>query len=67
MKQARIRIPSLSYIATFVIGVILFASFWKMWFGSASSTVVLAGITGVAAAVTLFWFRYEVQDHDRKK
>jgi hypothetical protein len=66
MKQARISIPSLSYIAAFVIGVILFVVFWKMLFGSASSLVVLAGMIGTAVTVTLFRLRNEYQHHFKK-
>ena len=62
MKHRRLHIPILSYIAAFVIGVILFASLWRAWFGSASSTIVLAGMTGVAVAVTLSWLRNELKN-----
>lgn len=62
MKHARILTRNLSYIAAFIIGVILFASFWKAWAGSASSTIVLAGMTGVAVAVTIFWLRNEFKN-----
>ncbi len=67
MKHERIHIPNLSYITAFVIGVILFAVFWKAWFGSATSGVVLAGMAGVAVAVTAFWLRNEIQHHNRKE
>ena len=67
MKHERIHIPSISYIAAFVIGVILFASIWNMWFGSASSVMVLAGMAGVAVAVTAFWLRNEIQHHNNKE
>ncbi|MEW6030304.1 MAG: hypothetical protein ACOYZ8_08595 [Chloroflexota bacterium] len=63
MKHERIHIPNHSYIAAFVIGVILFAVFWKMMFNSASSAAVLAGMAGAAVAVIAFWFRNE---HHRK-
>jgi glucan phosphoethanolaminetransferase (alkaline phosphatase superfamily) len=66
MKHARIHFPNLSYIAAFVIGVILFASFWKTWFGSASSSIVLAGMAGVAVAVTIFWLRNEFKNSKDK-
>jgi len=62
MKHARIHLPNLSYVAVFIIGVILFASFWKTWFGSASSTIVLAGMAGVVVAVTIFWLRNEFKN-----
>jgi hypothetical protein len=41
-------------MAALVIGAILFAVFWKWLFGSASSTVVISGITGVVVAVSIF-------------
>jgi glucan phosphoethanolaminetransferase (alkaline phosphatase superfamily) len=66
MKHARIHFPNLSYIAAFVIGVILFASFWKTRFGSASSSIVLAGMAGVAVAVTIFWLRNEFKNSKDK-
>ncbi len=65
MKHEKIHMPNLSYIAAFVIGVILFAVFWKMLFGSASSLVVLAGIIGAAVAVIAFWFRNEHHGNGR--
>jgi hypothetical protein len=46
-------------LAALVIGVILFAVFWKWLFGSASSTVVIAGIPGVVMAVSIFLLRNE--------
>ncbi len=66
MKHTNIHMPNLSYIAAFVIGVILFAVFWRMLFGSASSVVVLAGMVGAAVAVTAFWLRNKNQ-HPTKK
>jgi predicted membrane-bound spermidine synthase len=66
MKHERIHVPCLSYIAAFVIGVILFAMFWKVWIGSASSAVILAGMAGVAVAMTIFWFRNEIQSRNNK-
>lgn len=51
--------PNISYIAAYIIGVILFAVFWKMMFNSASSAAVLAGMAGAAVAVIAFWFRNE--------
>jgi predicted membrane-bound spermidine synthase len=67
MKHERTHIPNLSYIAAFVIGVILFASIWKTWFGLASSTVVLTGMAGAAVAVTAFWLRNENQNRNNKE
>jgi hypothetical protein len=66
MKHARIHLPNLSYVAAFIIGVILFASFWKAWFGSASSAVVLAGMAGVVVAVATFWLRNEFKNSKDK-
>ena len=61
MKHQRIHMPALAFISAFVIGVILFATFWKILFGSASGLVVLAGMAGTAIAVIVFWFRNEIQ------
>lgn len=66
MKRQRIHMPTLSYIAAFVIGVILFAVFWKTLMGAASNAVVLAGMVGVAVAVTFFWLRNENEHHIKK-
>ena len=66
MKHERIHIPNLSYITAFVIGVILFASLWKAWFGSASSSIIVAGMAGVVVAVTIFWLRNESR-HSKDK
>ena len=43
-------------MAALVIGAILFAVLWKWLFGSGSSAVVISGLTGVAVAVSIFWF-----------
>lgn len=59
MKHQRIHMPTHSYIAAYVIGVILFAVFWKMMFSSASSAAVFAGMAGAAVAVIAFWLRNE--------
>ena len=58
--------PTLSYIAAFVIGVILFAVFWKTLMGTASSAVVLAGMVGATVAVAVFWLRNENEHHIKK-
>ncbi len=66
MKKTRLQL--LSYLAALVIGVILFATFWKWLFGSASSAVVTSGIMGVAIAVVLFlvWNEFKKpKDDDR--
>ena len=52
MKGSKLHL--LSYMAALVIGAILFAVLWKWLFGSASSTVVIAGIAGVVVAVSVF-------------
>jgi hypothetical protein len=48
-------------MAALVIGAILFATFWKWVFGSASSLMVTAGIGGVVTAVITFlvWTEYK--------
>ncbi|MBL8078215.1 MAG: hypothetical protein JNM55_09670 [Anaerolineales bacterium] len=66
MKHQRIHMPTLSYIAAFVIGVILFAVILKGFFGSASSAIVLAGMAGVAVMVAAFWIRDETAHHNPK-
>ena len=60
MKYQGIHMPNLSYVAAFVIGVILFAVLWKGFFGSVSSLIVLAGMAGVAIMVMVFWIRNEI-------
>ena len=67
MKPEKIHMPNLSYIAAFVIGVILFGVIWKMLFGSASSAVALAGMLGAVVAVIVFWLRNENQHHGKGK
>ena len=67
MKHSKIHMPNLTYIAAFVIGVILFAVIWKGLFGSASSLIVLAGMAGVAVMVAVFWIRNEIQLHKPKE
>jgi phosphate/sulfate permease len=53
-EMKRSKLPLLSYMTALVIGAILFAVLWKWLFGSASSTVVIAGIAGVVIAVSVF-------------
>lgn len=67
MKRQQIHMPMVSYLAAFVIGVILFAVFWKGFFGSASSAMALAGMAGVAVMVAVFWIRNEIQSHRPKE
>lgn len=52
MKKSRTHL--LPYLAALVIGAILFGTFWKWIFGSASSIVVIAGLIGVLSAVIIF-------------
>lgn len=66
MKNAKVHMPNISYIAAYVIGVILFAVFWKTLMGTASSMVVLVGMVGVAVAEAVFWLRNENQHHIKK-
>jgi len=66
MKKTRLHL--LSYLAALVIGVILFATFWKWLFGAASGAVVTSGIIGVAIAVilVLVWNEFKKpKDNDR--
>lgn len=67
MKNAKVHMHNFSYIAAYVIGVILFAVFWKMMFNSAASAAVLAGMAGAAVAVIAFWLRNEYQRHGKGK
>lgn len=66
MKHEGIHIPNPSDVAAFVIGVILFATIWKTFFGAASSVVVLAGMAGVAFAVSTFWLWNEFKNSKDK-
>ena len=54
LKMKGSKLHLLSYMAALVIGAILFAVLWKWLFGSASSTVVIAGLAGVVVAVSVF-------------
>lgn len=67
MKVSRIHFSNLSFIAAFVIGVILFAVFMKSLFGTASSAMVLSGMAGVAIAVTAFRIRQALDSHKKEK
>ena len=67
MKVSRIHFSNLSFIAAFVIGVILFAVFMKSLFGTASSAMVLSGMAGVAIAVTAFRIRQALHSHKKEK
>lgn len=67
MKASRIHLPNISFIAAFVIGVILFALILKSLFGSASSAMILAGMAGVAVAVSAFRIRQELHSNKKEK
>ena len=67
MKASRIHFSNISFIAAFVIGVILFAVFMKSLFGTASSAMVLSGMAGVAIAVTAFRIRQALHSHKKEK
>lgn len=67
MKASRIYFSNISFIAAFVIGVILFAVFMKSLFGTASSAMVLSGMAGVAIAVTAFRIRQALHSHKKEK
>lgn len=53
-------------MAALIIGIILFAAFWKWLFGVASSTVVIVGIAGVVMAVSIFllWNEFKKPNND---
>jgi hypothetical protein len=65
MKKSRMHV--LSYLASLVIGAILFAIFWRWMFGSGSSAFVIAGIAGVVIAVIIFllWNEFKKPGDDR--
>jgi hypothetical protein len=67
MEVSRIHLSNISFIAAFVIGVIIFAVIMKSLFGTASSAMILAGMTGVAVAVSAFRIRQELQNHKKEK
>jgi len=54
MKNDKANWPAISYVSTFLIGVILFWSFGKNWLNLESASVFLAGLIGVAVSVLLF-------------
>jgi hypothetical protein len=67
MKVPRIHLPNISFLAAFVIGVILFAVIVKNVFGSASNAMILAGMAGVAVAVSVFRIRQELRSPKKEK
>ena len=54
MKNKKSNLPTITYVAAFVLGAILFWSFAKNWLNLESSPVFLAGLIGVAVSVLLF-------------
>lgn len=61
MKQSRNPHSNISYISAFVIGVLLFATFRRPLFGFTSTSILIAGIAGVAVAVIVFWLWNEIK------
>ena len=53
MKTSKTNFSTLSYLCSFIIGVILFWSFGKSWLDFTSILVFLAGLIGVAVSVLL--------------
>jgi hypothetical protein len=59
---------TLSYLAALSIGVLLFAAYWKTLFGSASGPVFIAGVAGVALAVSFsLILNYRKNENDKSK
>jgi len=65
MKGGKARLPAISYVSAFLIGVILFWSIGKGWLDLESTSIFLAGMIGVALAVCLFgaWNIYHNSHH----
>jgi len=65
MKNYKTHWYPMTYILTFLIGVILFWSFGKDWLDLKSGFVFLAGLIGVALAVLAFgaWNIYYNSHH----
>lgn len=65
MNQDKSNWSVTSYIAAFLIGVILFWSVGKDWLEFESASVFLAGLIGVAVAVLVFaaWKIYYNSHH----
>jgi hypothetical protein len=53
MKTNKTNFSTLSYLCSFIIGVILFWSFGKYWLDFTSTLVFLAGLIGVAVSVLI--------------
>ncbi len=65
MKSDKANWPAISYVAAFLIGVILFWSFGKNWLNLESASVFLAGLISVAISVLLFgtWNIIHISHH----
>ena len=55
MRNDKANPHAITYISAFIIGVILFQVLGKNWLILESKLVFLAGIVGVAMAVSIFW------------
>ena len=70
MKNKKSNLSTITYIAAFLIGVILFWSFGKNWLGFESMLVFIAGAIGVAVSVIIFgvWnMIHRSKNHSGKK
>jgi len=54
MKNDKATWTTISYIAVFLLGVILFWSLGKDWLNFESPMIILAGLIGVAVTVLMF-------------
>ncbi|MCA9999256.1 MAG: hypothetical protein KDE56_26005 [Anaerolineales bacterium] len=65
MKNDKANWSTISYIAAFLIGVILFRSFGNDWLHLESPLMFLAGLIGIAVAVLAFgaWNLYYNSRH----
>ena len=54
MKNSKTNLHTITYLSSFLIGVILFWSFGKEWLNLESALVFLAGLIGVALPVLAF-------------
>jgi predicted neutral ceramidase superfamily lipid hydrolase len=54
MRNKKSNLSTVTYVAAFLLGVILFWSFGKDWLNLESRPVFLAGLIGVAVSVLLF-------------
>ena len=66
MKSENKNPPTMTYVAAFLIGVLLFWSVGKDWLNLESVAVFLAGLLGVALAVLLF-VMWNITRHSRSK